>query len=109
MKRGLERASANPVLRRSIQSMKPSTGVWGIVGVLLFFIVPELIAFGWGAQITAWAHHRYLTEPERIIRLNYWLVEKLFEDGGSWVNLGVGVALLGWIFRERRRERKIDE
>ncbi len=85
--------------------MKPSTGRGGIVGVLLFFIVPELVAFGWGAQIAAWAHHHYLIEPERIVRLNYWLVEKLFEDEGSWINLGIGVALLGWIFRERRRER----
>ena len=97
LKRAAERAAANPVLRQSARSLKPSRSFWGVLGVLLFFIFPEIVGFLWGEEITAWAHAHYLTEPERILRMNYWLLEKLFEDGGSWVNLGIGVALLGWI------------
>ncbi|WP_292661678.1 hypothetical protein [Nitratifractor sp.] len=106
IKRAAERAAANPVLRQSARSLKPGTGFWGIVGVLAFFILPELVAFAWGPEITAWAHGHYLTEPIRLMRLNYWMVEKLFEDGGSWVNLGLGVALLIWIAWERRRQKR---
>lgn len=103
IKRAADRAAKNPVLRQSARSLKPGTGIWGILGVLFFFIAPEIAAFLWGPEITAWAHAHYLTSPERIVRLNYWLIEKLFEDGGSWVNLGIGVVLLAWIAWERRR------
>ena len=106
LKRAADRAAANPVLRHSARSLKPGRNLWGVAGVLLFFILPEIVGFVWGAEITAWAHARYLTEPERILRMNYWLLEKLFEDGGSWVNLGIGVALLGWIGWDYWRERK---
>jgi hypothetical protein len=30
-------------------------------------------------------------------------MEKLFEDGGSWVNLGIGLLLLFWLFWEWRK------
>ncbi|WP_456391816.1 hypothetical protein [Nitratifractor sp.] len=101
--RAARRASANPVLRQSLRSLKPTPNLWGIAGTLLLFILPELLAFWRGTEITAWAHAHYLQESDRILRLNYWLLEKLFEDGGSWVNLGIGIALLGWIIYEWRR------
>ena len=80
--------------------MRPRPNLWGIAGVLFFFILPELIGFWRGTEIAAWAHSHYLQEADRMMRMNYWLLEKLFEEGGSWVNLGIGVGLLGWILYE---------
>lgn len=108
LKRGVVHISANPVLRRSFRTMKPSTGVWGVMGIVLFFIAPEIVAFGWGEQIAGWAHQRYLIEPVQIVRLNYRLVEMFFEGGGSWLNLGIGFTMLGWIAWERARNRAED-
>ena len=98
IKSAAERAAKNPVLRKSAQSLKPSQSIWGALGVVLFFIAPEIVGFIWGGEITARAHTRTLTEPTEVGRGLYWLLEKLFEDGGSWVNLGIGVLLLVWLF-----------
>jgi len=100
LRRAARRAAENPVLRKSAESMKPTPNLWGIFGVLFFFIFPEILGFWKGREITAWAHLHALQEPDRMLRLSYWMLEKLFEDGGSWINLGIGLALLGWIFYE---------
>jgi len=102
--RAARRAAANPILRQSFQSLKPKPNLWGIVGTLLLFILPEILAFWRGSEIAAWAHAHYLQEPDGILRLNYRLLEMIFAEGGSWVNLGIGIALLGWIVYEWRRE-----
>jgi len=98
IKSAAERAAKNPVLRKSAQSLKPSQSIWGALGVVLFFIAPEIVGFIWGGEITAWAHVHTLTEPTETERQLYWVLEKLFEDGGSWINLGIGVLLLVWLF-----------
>ena len=104
IKSAAERAASNPILRKSAQSLKPDRTVWGVLGILLFFILPEIIAFIWGTEITKWAHAHTLTEPTEMGRRMYWLLEKIFEDGGSWINLGIGLALLGWMAWGRSEE-----
>ncbi len=101
LQKAAQRAAANPVLRRSARSLKPEATLWGMAGTILFFILPEVVGFLWGSEITAWAHRKMLEEPDAMGRKVYWLIEKLFEDGGSWVNLGIGVAILGWLIWER--------
>ena len=93
-----KRVAKNPVLQKSTQSLKPNRSIWGLLGVVLFFIVPEIVGFIWGEEITDWAHTGTLTEPTEMGRHLYWLLEKLFEDGGSRVNLSIGVLLLVWLF-----------
>jgi len=97
IKDAAKRASSNPIVQKSAQSLKPSRTVWGVLGIILFFILPEIIAFIWGEEIAQWAHAHTVTEPTEVERRIYWVLEKLFEDGGSWANLGIGIALLGWL------------
>ena len=108
IKSAVEKARSNPALRKSAQSLKPDLSIWGVFGVLVLFILPEVIGFIWGREIAQWAHANTVTEPTEIGRKMYWLLEKLFEDGGSWVNLGIGVALLGWLAWEWK-ESKADQ
>ncbi|WP_415406801.1 hypothetical protein ACLHDG_13690 [Sulfurovum sp. CS9] len=93
-----KRVVKNPVLQKSAQSLKPNRSILGVFGVVLFFIVPEIAGFIWGEEIRDWAHAQILSEPTEVGRKLYWLLEKLFEDGGSWVNLSIGVLLLVWLF-----------
>lgn len=58
----------------------------------------EIAGFIWGEEISDWAHAQTLSEPTEVGRKLYWVLEKLFEDGGSWVNLSIGVLLLVWLF-----------
>ena len=97
IKDAAKHASNNPIIQKSAQSLKPSRSIWGALGIILFFILPEIIAFIWGAEIAGWAHAHTVTEPTEIARRTYWLLEKIFEDGGSWINLMIGIALLGWL------------
>ena len=109
IKSAAEKAAKNPALRKSAQSLKPSRSIWGVLGVLLFFILPELVGFYRGAEIAAWAHTHTVTEPTEIGRRLYWVLEKLFEDGGSWINLSIGIALLGWLAWDWKNETKEEE
>ncbi len=89
--------------------IKPSRTIWGISGILLFFILPEIIGFWKGREIASWAHFHFLQEPSLIGRINYWLLEKLFKDGGSYINLSIGLGLLYWLWwdwREVKKEKK---
>jgi len=71
------------------------------LGVLILFILPEIIGFIWGKEIASWAHTHYLTSPSEIARLNYYILEEIFKDGGSWLNLSIGLALLIWAILDR--------
>lgn len=79
-------------------SMKPAKTVWGFFGIVLFFIVPEIIAFIWGSDITVYAKEELLIAASAVERQYYELLVMLFEEGGSWVNLAIGFALLVWLF-----------
>ncbi len=78
--------------------MKPEKSFWGILGVLLFFIAPEIIAYFYSIDIVQYAQNGLSLHPETLERYNYELLIKLFEDGVSWLNFSIGVVLLVWLF-----------
>lgn len=78
--------------------MKPEKTLWGFFGIILFFIVPEIIAFIWGSDITAYANKELLFATALFDRQYYELLVMLFKDGGSWFNLTLGIILLIWLF-----------
>jgi len=99
------RIAENPVLRESAKAMKPNRSFWGVAGVILLFIAPEIAAFIWGGEITAYAHARVLTEADPMLNMIFKMVEMIFEDGGSWLNLSIGLGLLYWIYHDWRVEK----
>ncbi|MDD2652571.1 MAG: hypothetical protein PHX44_05930 [Sulfurimonas sp.] len=88
----------NPNTQKVLQDMKPQKNFWGISGVVLFFFVPEIIAFFWGADITAYAKGELLTPHDFLETQYYELLIMLFEEGVSYFNLAIGIALLVWLF-----------
>ncbi|HEX5711202.1 MAG TPA: hypothetical protein VFX68_07620 [Sulfuricurvum sp.] len=88
----------NPTTQKALAAMKPEKSLWGFLGIVLFLIVPEIIAFIWGIEITAYAKKELLTATFAVERQYYDLLVILFEEGGSWFNLGIGAALLIWFF-----------
>jgi len=77
--------------------MKPDKTIWGFLGITLFFILPEIIAFIWGVEITAYAKEALVqaSSPESYY---YDGLIMLFEEGGSWFNLFLGFVFLIWLF-----------
>ncbi|MBE0514023.1 hypothetical protein [Sulfurimonas sp.] len=88
----------NPNTKKALQSMKPQKNLWGIGGVILFLIVPEIVAYMWGAEITAYATNELLTVDSFLQEKYYELLVVLFEEGMSYLNLAIGIALLVWLF-----------
>ncbi|MCX6073576.1 MAG: hypothetical protein NTY39_04575 [Campylobacterales bacterium] len=97
MKR-IQKIIQSPAAAKAVQSMKPEKSVWGFFGIVLFLIVPEIVAFIWGVEITAYAKQELLVATSFIEKQYYNLLVMLFEEGGSWVNIGIGVGLLVWLF-----------
>jgi len=88
----------HPATKQMLSSLKSAKTLWGALGVILFFILPEIIAFIWGTDITHFAHMQMeLSHTGLEQTLNEMLV-MLFQNGGSWLNLGIGLALLVWLF-----------
>jgi hypothetical protein len=98
MKHKLRKFVQHPKTAQALQSMKPEKSVWGFFGIIFFFIVPEIIAFLWGAEITVYAKEGLLHAPAFIEKSYLDMLVMLFEDGGSWFNLAIGAALLIWFF-----------
>jgi len=93
-----QQLAQNPKTKKALLSMKPEKSVWGFLGIVLFLIVPEVIAFIWGVNIASYAQNELLLTTSMIEQQYYKLLIMLFEEGGSWINLGIGVALLLWLF-----------
>ncbi len=88
----------NPGTKKAVMSMKPEKTVWGFIGIVLFFIAPEVIAFIWGGDIMLYAKEGLLATTSVIERQYYDMIVMLFEEGVSWLNLTIGLVLLIWLF-----------
>ena len=73
----------SPVAKKALVSMRPAKTLWGFLGVVLFFIVPELIGFIWGADITGYAQSELLRTTSAVQQQYYDLLIMLFSGGGQ--------------------------
>ncbi len=87
----------HPATKEALKSLKPTKSFWGIFSVILFFILPEIIAFNWGDEITLFCHHNIEGSTSTINEYFYKALEMLFGEG-SWFNLIFGIGLLVWLF-----------
>lgn len=98
MKDKLQKIARHPATKHALLSMKPEKTIWGILGVCLFFIAPEIIAFFWSHEIVHYAQDALLLHPAMPEKYLYELLIKLFEEGMNWFNLTFGIVLLIWLF-----------
>lgn len=91
----------DPKFQEALGRLKPQWNLWGIAGVVFFFFLPELITAIWQKPLVAWTHLHTLTEPFAPMRGLYAMLESIFADGVSWVNIGLGVVLLWWAAKSR--------
>lgn len=88
----------SPKTKQALIAMKPEKSVWGFLGIVLFLIVPEIIAFIYGIEITAYAKKALETAPVWYEKYYFDFLIMMFEEGGSWFNLAIATALLIWFF-----------
>ena len=89
----------NPEFQEKLQEMKPSRSIWGVLGVVLIFFVPEIMSYFYSVEINHWVTELAQTAPsQEIASLLEWSSEKLFNGEVSWLNIGLGVAFMVWLF-----------
>jgi ABC-type multidrug transport system permease subunit len=99
MRDKLNNLKNNPEFQEKLQEMKPKRNIWGILGVVLFFFVPEVVNVLWHKEITAWImeliHSAPITPMSELLE---WMTGKAFTGEVSFFNIGLGIAFLVWIF-----------
>jgi len=90
----------NPEFQEKLQQMKPKRNIWGLLGVVLVFFVPEIMSYFYSIEINQWVTELAQTAPnQEIDSLLEWSSKNLFNGEVSWLNIGLGVAFLVWMFR----------
>ena len=95
------RIEKDPKLKEAVGRIKPKKTPWGIMGIILFFFVPELITYIWQDELIYWAHTHSITEPLSMQRWLYGELEEMFISGVSWFNIALGSVLLIWVWRSK--------
>ncbi len=87
----------NPATQEALKSLKPQKNFWGLFSVIVLFILPEIVAFIWGGDITAYTEKQLLQHLPLEEEYYYKGLEMFFGEG-SWFNLLFGFGLLIWLF-----------
>ena len=98
IKEKAKQIAKDPKVKQAFLSMKPERSILGILGVIVFFILPELIAYIWGNDITLYAQQSLDFSTSFFETKYYEALIMLFEEGMSWFNLLFGLAMLVWLF-----------
>lgn len=111
MKQKLNHLKNNPAFQSKLQEMKPKRNIWGVLGVILFFFVPEYLNFYYSKQMNAWVVNMLNNySDENTKETLAWITSKVFDGEISFFNIAMGIALLVWIFWEdiKRMKERVD-
>ena len=96
-----ERLVHDPKFQKALNAQKPKKSIWGVLGIILFFFVPELVTYIWQDELINWAHLHSITEPLEMQRWLFGELEDMFKSGVSWLNLIIGSLLLLWLVKSK--------
>ena len=96
-----QKIEQDPKFQEASRSLKPKKNIWGVLGIVLFFFVPELVTYIWQDELISWAHLHSITEPFKMQRWLFAELENMFRDGVSWLNLTIGSLLLLWLVKSK--------
>jgi len=89
----------NPEFQAKLKELKPKKTVWGFLGVVLLFFVPEVVNFLYSQEINGWmVEVMSLYPPEwadKVIRVT----QKMFDGELSFFNIGLGFVFLWWLYK----------
>jgi hypothetical protein len=91
----------NPQLKAKFQELKPQRTIWGFLGIIIFFFVPEIINILYYKEINRWvADSTNIYYSKELADKIIWITQKIFNGEISYINLGLGFALLWWLYSD---------
>ena len=82
--------------------LKPGKSWWALVGIVLFFFLPEIAAFFWGDEISKYFSIKEQTSVDSMHKFLYHQLQSLGEN--SIFNIVLGVIFTIWFFKGRKEE-----
>lgn len=83
-----------------LKQLKPKTSWGSLIGIFIFFFLPEIIAFFWGDDIVKYSNFMQRHTDDYMMQKMYGYL-KIFGEN-SLLNIAIGLGLTGWFFYERR-------
>ena len=84
--------------------LAPSKSYLGLIGIVVFFFVPEIIAFFWGDEIKSYFLNLEKASSSFFEAYFYKVLQSLGEN--SIFNIVLGVLFLIWFFKLRKENNK---
>ena len=101
MKDRLKHIKNDPKFQQEIKKLKPKRNIWGFLGVILLFFVPEFLNDFYSKEINAWIYNYALNAPNHQMGdMLIWLSKKSFDGEVSYINIALGIAFLVWLFKK---------
>ena len=84
-----------------LKQLKPKTSWWSLIGIIIFFFVPEIIAFFWGEKIIAYSDLMQKHTDDFLMQKMYEMLKMFGEN--SLFNIILGLVFVVWFFYEKRK------
>jgi hypothetical protein len=79
------------------KQLAPSKSWWGLVGIIVFFFIPEIIAYFKGDEIVAYFKVLENSSSNVVIKYLYKQLESLGRN--SYFNITLGLLFVVWFFK----------
>ena len=100
MREKLEHLKNNPEFNQKLKEIKPKKTIWGFLLIVVFVFLPELLNVLYYQEINAWLLELFNTYyPPRWIDNMVWLTGKVIDGKLSFINIGIGLGLLWWMYK----------
>jgi len=79
--------------------LAPGKSWWALLGIFIFFFLPEIVAFFWGDEIYKYFQIKEANAIEPMQKFMYRKLESLGEN--SLFNIALGILFTIWFFRRK--------
>jgi len=84
-----------------LKQLRPKRSWWSLIGIAVFFFVPEIIAFFWGDRIINYSNFMQKHTDDYMMQKMYEMLKMFGEN--SMFNIILGFVFVVWFFYERRK------
>ena len=83
------------------KQIAPGKSWWALVGIFVFFFLPEIVAFFWGDEIYKYFQIKEANAIEPMQKFLYRQLESLGKN--SLINITIGILFTIWFFKRRKK------
>jgi len=95
-----EKLAESERFQEALLQMKPQKSLWGILGIFLFFFLPEIMTALWQEPMVLWLSNEMMHTQNTLLQWFLSFAKEGIEAGVSWFNIALGVLFLWWSLKD---------